>query len=743
MAKRSVTARLCLVLGIWLVACGLQTWPTKPGALSAAGPAIGQRVHDPNPSQVSWFDEPRPGARGAAGNVRAVQGGKDPVARGEDPFDIVISPDGRQAYVANRSTDNLLVLDLTTGQIEEVIDLYPQAAHPLGPAPVRLALTPAGDRLLVINAHDGSVIVLDTATHTVLDTVAVGRSPEDVAISPDGSLAYVPNKHDWTVSAIDLTALEVVDTIPVPGGGGPFAVAFAPDGSRGYVAVQDDAVHVIDPATHAISRTIPVSQCGHTGDLVISPDGRRGYLAALNADRVVVLDLVGETVSDTLPVGRPKGLALNADGSRLYVGTFGWEGQSDHHLWMFDTATGQPVAGVDLVHPGAPRLVGSDILGLALAPDGGALYVASIDGESVAVVDPQTLAQVEIILTNPLPQFAPLRGVLSPDGAFLYLASWRRQQTTVSVIDTAAARVVGQVVAGPGSPCSSPSWGLDRSPDGRTLYVLGSDNRCVLVIDTASRQIVDSFQMPTGIGPADGGAMFLSHIAVHPDGDRAYVLDYNGDVYVTKLPEGYVTGAIDTTEACTVIKLSPDGQRGYVICSADFSVLDLTTDTLVETIHIGGGMSFEWLYYLGIRPDSAEYVVGAFFDFYVYQAASNTQVGHVNLETLDPTWLTLGQDFLYSPDGSLGYLAMPDENAVTVFDTSTWQVAAKIDTGRAPFFGTEPVWLLMGPDGSVLYVVNELSDNVLAIDTALNEVRAVISLREWQVNLPLVMRQPF
>jgi len=259
----------------------------------------------------------------------------------------------------------------------------------------------------------------------------------------------------------------------------------------------------------------------------------------------------------------------------------------------------------------------------------------------------------------------------------------------------------------------------------------------VLVVDTQSQNIVDSFQMPVS------GDDWLTHIAVHPDGDRAYVLDHAGDVSVIDLESLDVITTVATTDGCSVLKLSPDGRRGYVICNADFSVLDLTTNTLLETISIGdGGSFFEWLYYLGVKPDSSQYVIGAVFNMYLYDAASDAQIRDIDLEGIDPTWLTLGQDFVFSPDGSLGYLAMPDENAVIVFDTDTWQVTAEIDTGRAPHFGTEPVWLLMNPDGGTLYVVNELSDNVLVIDTAVNQVTGVISLRRCQVYLPLVMRQP-
>jgi len=738
MGRTSITARTCLLLGVLLVVCGLQTLSTDTRASSADASVIRHRVGKPKPLQTSRFDELGSGTvLCAPSSLSAVEQGCDPAARGEDPFDIVISPDGARAYVINRSTDNLFVIDLITDQIVEVIDLYPEATHPLGPAPTRLAITPDGSRLLVTNVHDGSVTVMDTATSSILQTLAVGRGPADVAISPDGSLAYIPNKFDWTTTVIDIAATAVLTTVNVPGGGGPLAAAFAPDGDRAYVAMQDAPVYILDPTTHAITGTIVVTGTGWNGDLVISEDGNTGYLSAMSGDQVFVLDLVSASVADTYEVGNPQGLALSADGSRLYVGTFGFAGESEYHLWMFDTLSGEVVTGTNLIHPGAPRLVGSDIQGLALTPDGSTLYAPSIDGESVFVVDAATLEQLDIILTNPIPSFSPFRGVISPDGSHLYIASWTRQPTAVSVIDTTTQEVIGEIVAGQGIPCGSASWGLDISPDGKTLYVLSSNDRCVLVADVQSQEFVGSFNVPVSAGS------WLTHIAVHPDGDKAYVLEQAGDVHVVDLQTQNVLTTLSIADSCTVLKLSPDGQRGYVICSSGFSVLDLSTDTLLKTINIGsGGSHFESLFYLGIKPDSTQYTIGAFFNLYVYEATSDTQLHDIELGALDPTWLTLGQDFVFSLDGSLGYLAMPDENAVAVFDTSTWQVTAKIDTGRAPHFGTEPVWLLMDPDGSRLYVLNELSDNVLVIDTALNQVTGVISLRKCQVYLPLVVRQP-
>jgi YVTN family beta-propeller protein len=472
------------------------------------------------------------------GSVPVIEQEFDLIAvRGDEPVDIVISPDGRRAYVPGRNTDTLFAIDLATDQIVEVIDLYPEAHHPLGPAPEQLAITPDGGRVLVTNANDDSLTVVDTATDTVVKTLPVGSMPVDVAISPDGSLAYVLNKGDQTITVLDPTATTVLTTVNVPGGGGPFAVTFAPDGSRAYVAIHDGPVYIVNPATHAVVGSITVPNAGWTGDLAISADGNTGYLNTLEGDAVIVLDLVHGQATGTFTVTNPIGLALNADGSRLYVGTFGFSGESAYNLWMFDTASSEVVTGVNFIHPAPYGRASSDIEGLALTPAGSTLYAASVDADGVFVVDAETLKPAGMIPTQAIASFLPLRAVISPDGAYLYVAGGTQRPTTVSVIDTRTLQVVGEIVAEQDGPCAGNSSGLALSPDGSTLYVLSSDGNCVLVADTQSRSVVGHFNVGTS-------GLTLTHIAVHPDGDKAYVLDYGGNVYVVDLQDHSVLGTI-------------------------------------------------------------------------------------------------------------------------------------------------------------------------------------------------------
>ena len=144
-----------------------------------------------------------------------------------------------------------------------------------------------------------------------------------------------------------MAAAEVLTTANVVSGAWwPYAAAFAPDGARAYVATQDGHVYIIDPTTHASVGSIDVpGGSGGSGELVISADGSTGYLAVLDADKVFVLDLTTHQVADVFEVVYAESVALSADGSRLYVGTFGFAGESAYNLWMFDTQSGEFVAG--------------------------------------------------------------------------------------------------------------------------------------------------------------------------------------------------------------------------------------------------------------------------------------------------------------------------------------------------------------------------------------------------------------
>jgi YVTN family beta-propeller protein len=99
----------------------------------------------------------------------------------------------------------------------------------------------AQTRGYVTNAISSTVSVIDTATNTVVATVAGGEGPFGVAVTPNGAFAYVANSRDNTVSAISTATNTVVATIPV--GDFPTGIAITPNGAFAYVAnVSDNTV---------------------------------------------------------------------------------------------------------------------------------------------------------------------------------------------------------------------------------------------------------------------------------------------------------------------------------------------------------------------------------------------------------------------------------------------------------------------------------------------------------------------
>jgi YVTN family beta-propeller protein len=115
------------------------------------------------------------------------------IAVGDHPNAMVVSPDGR-LFVACANTNAVWAVDLATGTAEEQISiaLFPKA--PAGSTPNALALASDGRMLLVANADNNSVAVVDVSRpgrSRVAGFIPVGWYPTSVAFSRDGTQILV------------------------------------------------------------------------------------------------------------------------------------------------------------------------------------------------------------------------------------------------------------------------------------------------------------------------------------------------------------------------------------------------------------------------------------------------------------------------------------------------------------------------------------------------------------------------
>jgi YVTN family beta-propeller protein len=215
-------------------------------------------------------------ALGAGGMF--VADGTLPIA-GAAPSGLARNADGSRLYVALNMANQVAVIDTATRAI--------LARIPVGTYPYTAVLSADGSKLYVSNwggripgpddvtdgmfpvvvdrrtgiPVSGTVSVIDTASNTVIKTIAVGLHPCGMALSPSGDRLYVTNANSDTVSVINTTSDTEVRALHVGNflggrepllGSSPNAVTVSPDGRTLYVAnAAENAVAVLDPYTRS------------------------------------------------------------------------------------------------------------------------------------------------------------------------------------------------------------------------------------------------------------------------------------------------------------------------------------------------------------------------------------------------------------------------------------------------------------------------------------------------------------
>jgi YVTN family beta-propeller protein len=238
--------------------------------------------------------------------------------------DVVVSPDGRHLYAVHNQ-----VTDGGANGVVSVIDIACATTVDTVPVkdPVALAISPDGSRLYAVSSDRrsyyqypaGRLTIIDTASHAVVETIAVGACPDTVTASPDGAYLYITHYDTCSVSAVNLmtgnvTAVALRDA--------PLAVVFTPDSAHAYVR-NVRSLTVIDTTTNDADDI-------DTGDLPrglqLSPDGKRAYITNFGDGTLSVVDTITNSVATIVDVpGYPEAVAVSPDGERIYVGDY-WSG---------------------------------------------------------------------------------------------------------------------------------------------------------------------------------------------------------------------------------------------------------------------------------------------------------------------------------------------------------------------------------------------------------------------------------
>jgi protein NirF len=184
---------------------------------------------------------------------------------GRQPYDALITPDGRWYVAGLFGEDGLALLDLwdLEAGVRRILPKYgPQGERlPVYKMPHLDGWAIAGDLALVPAAGAHQVVVVNTRTWEEVGRIEVLGQPVFVRVRPDGRQVWVnfALPDNGQVQVIDTKDLRIVQTLAP--GPGVLHLEFEPKGEAVWVSVRDaDRVEVYDTASFARLATLPADK---------------------------------------------------------------------------------------------------------------------------------------------------------------------------------------------------------------------------------------------------------------------------------------------------------------------------------------------------------------------------------------------------------------------------------------------------------------------------------------------------
>ena len=324
------------------------------------------------------------------------------------PFNLAISPQGKQLYITAQGEDVLIVVDLESKEVESLI--------PVGDRPHSVVVSEDGKTGYVSNQWSNSLSVINLVDKIVIDTIEVGGGPAGIAFGKGGRFLYVANSYTYDISVIDLTTHNEIRRLTA--GNNPTGVQAAPGGDSIYVTSRRSL-----PVPY---RTTPITE-------VTVVDANRHQVAKRNMiPSAHIFENVDFTPSGDLAIVtlvRPKNLVPAVQLER------GW--MINHGIAVIERKNKGRIIQLLLDEP---NKFYSDPFDIVISADGKYAFVTHSGADFISVI---SIDKIREILSTAGPDITDLGNHLGLSSQF----------------------VVKRIPTGPNPK------GLVLSPDGKTLFV--------------------------------------------------------------------------------------------------------------------------------------------------------------------------------------------------------------------------------------------------------------------------------
>lgn len=202
--------------------------------------------------------------------------------------------------------------------------------------------------------------------------------------------------------------------------------------------------------------------------------------------------------------------------------------------------------------------------------DGKTLYATSAETKAVHVLDVEKRQEIARLPSAKLGR--PVRLLVSPDGAFLYVLI-RSKQGQVWIFDTESNERVATISIG----VNSNDFAL--STDGNTLVTSSFAEDRLSVIDTKSRTVSATHDASTGAG-----------LLMHPSKSRVYSLaSFEDEVIAVDYETGAKLGTATSGGSPQYGAISPNGATLFVAYEDSNRIVAIDTETMKQAWRAGAG----------------------------------------------------------------------------------------------------------------------------------------------------------
>jgi YVTN family beta-propeller protein len=125
------------------------------------------------------------------------------VATSARPHGIRWLPGAREVVVTVEDSQAILTVDVGSGKVTRRVATGQDVSH-------MVVVTPDGRKAFVANIGSGSVTVIDLKAQRRLESIPTGEGAEGIALTPDGKEVWVTNRSADTVTVVSTASLDVV-----------------------------------------------------------------------------------------------------------------------------------------------------------------------------------------------------------------------------------------------------------------------------------------------------------------------------------------------------------------------------------------------------------------------------------------------------------------------------------------------------------------------------------------------------